>query len=507
MEPLSPKLQKSCERLLLIFYASFVLIPLGLTLQRYLLDFDFSLLSPLFLWVLIKSVFFALLQATMSVLSVAVFSFFLVAYLAQKKLSPLASKFFAASGFLGFSLSPTLVTLSLIFTLTRFTGQSPSGLWAIVLCHFLMNAAYFSSQFYARATRFFANEGKDLHLYLQSLGAGYLSLKRDLLWPLFKNDLKSWFPQVFLWCFMSFAPIVLLSAGPWQNTPELLLYYSLLNDPSGTRLILIFILTATLSFLLTRFASAKSSVTSTENFAAPREGHPETPATLILFITSLLLLLPFLYSLFSPLFSPSHGKASLLGSELLYSLVPTLIVFAFTFLLSTLFGVLSLLCSKELKAISFCNFISAPMVLLGFFSFETQSPFSKYFLIALGSYLALVPWAHRRVRSFADALPAENKNLCLSLGLRNFSYFRFYLWPEIGPSILLLSLLFSLWSLGEYTFSKALLERNSTLALFIEEKLRRYQFDEASLALSITLALSVIVVTPLLWKGRRNAAL
>jgi ABC-type Fe3+ transport system permease subunit len=106
-----------------------------------------------------------------------------------------------------------------------------------------------------------------------------------------------------------------------------------------------------------------------------------------------------------------------------------------------------------------------------------------------------------------ESLPPEHKDLALSLGMKNYSYIKNYLWPEVGPSIWRLSLLFSLWSLGEYTFSKAFLSRSSTLALFIEEKLRRYQFAEASLALSLSLSISVIVVTLLLWKGRKNAAL
>lgn len=502
MEPLNPKLQRFFDYLLILLYSALVIIPLTFTLFNYATDFDFTLLSPLFFWILLKATFFALSQACVSVLLIALFSYFTVSYFYQKKSSSFSKRLLEVSGLLSFSLSPTLVALSLIFSFSALFKVAPSGFWAIVLCHFLMNAAYFCSQFYKKAERFNSREGASLSLYLNSLGASSSQKRALLLRPLFLEDFKSWFPQVFLWCFMSFAPIVLLAANTGQNTPELLLYYSLLNDPSGSRMIVIFLLTATLSFFLTRYAYRIPRNKIYENFVAPVSIQKNKLHSYLLIGLSTLLLFPFLFTLISPLASvPS------LSPELLESLIPTFIIFVCSFIFSLFFGICSALCSKEIKLISFCNFISAPMLLLGFFAFEATDPSGAYPLIALGALLALFPWAHRRVRSFVDALSPDHKALALSLGMRNFSYFKNYLWPEIGPALWRLSLLFSLWSLGEYTFSKALLNRNATLALFIEEKLRRYQFAEASLALSLSLGVSVIVVTAFLWKGRKNAAL
>ncbi len=502
MEPLNHKLQLFFDYLLTALYSALVIIPLSFTLLSYATDFDLSLLSPLFFWILFKATIFALTQAGVSVLLIALFSYFTVAFFYQKKNSAFSKRILESSGLLSFSLSPTLVALSLIFSFSAITRTIPSGFWAIVLCHFLMNAAYFCSQFYKKAERFYAREGYSLSLYLTSLGATTTQKRKFLLRPLFIEDFKSWFPQVFLWCFMSFAPVLLLAANTGQNTPELLLYYSLLNDPSGSRMLIIFLLTATLSFFLTRYAYRFPRNKIFEGFVSPQNPLQNKTQSYLLIGLSLVLLFPFLFTFLSPLRTAPH-----LSSELFESIIPTLIIFVCSFIFSLFFGICSTLCSKEIKLISFCNFISGPMLLLGFFNFEVSDPSMAYPIIALGALLALLPWAHRRVRSFVEALPPDHKALALSLGMRNFSYFKNYLWPEIGPALWRLSLLFSLWSLGEYTFSKALLNRNSTLALFIEEKLRRYQFDEASLALSLSLGVSVIVVTAFLWKGRKNAAL
>jgi len=502
MEPLNRKLQLFFDYLLIVSYSALVIIPLTSALLNYVTDFDLDLLSPLFFWILFKATLFALLQASVSVLLIALFSYYTVAYFYQKKNSAFSKRFLEVSGLLSFSLSPTLVALSLIFSFSALLHTTFSGFWAIVICHFLMNGAYFCSQFYKRAERFYAREGSSLNLYLSSIGATPSQKRSILLKPLFTEDFKSWFPQVFLWCFMSFAPIVLLAANTGQNTPELLLYYSLLNDPSGSRMLVIFLVTATLSFFLTRYAYRYPRNKIYEGFVAPEPIQQNKKHSYLLVLLSILLLFPFLFTFLSPL-----GSTPNFSPELLESLVPTLIIFVCSFVFSLVFGISSALCSKEIKLISFCNFISAPMLLLGFFTFETTDPSKAYPLIALGALLALVPWAHRRVRSFVDALSPDHKALALSLGMRNFSYFKNYLWPEVGPALWRLSLLFSLWSLGEYTFSKALLNRNSTLALFIEEKLRRYQFAEASLALSLSLGVSVVVATAFLWKGRKNAAL
>jgi hypothetical protein len=386
MEPLNLKLQRGVEYFLLSIYFGAVLIPLAFVFFRDILAFDLSYLSPLFFWLLIKATLFALLQATLSVGLVAAFSYIVVAFVYQDTLSSRAQKIFETTGFLAFSLSPTLVALSMIFSFSAVTSRSPSGIWAIVFCHFLMNAAYFASQFYNKAKRFYAKDGVSLSLYLKSLGAPARIQQRLLLWPLFIEDFKSWFPQLFLWCFMSFAPIVLLAADTSQNTPELLLYYSLLNDPSGSRMLIIFALSASLSFILTRFAQRLPKSRHSESHFAPGMQKVSSLKSTSLKLTSVPLLSPFLYTLLSPLF-----KAGELSLEFVPSLVPTLIIFVTTFIFSLIFGIASALCSRELKAISFCNFISAPMVLMGLLSFESQNPLQSYVLISFGAFLALFP--------------------------------------------------------------------------------------------------------------------
>jgi ABC-type Fe3+ transport system permease subunit len=142
---------------------------------------------------------------------------------------------------------------------------------------------------------------------------------------------------------------------------------------------------------------------------------------------------------------------------------------------------------------------------LGIFS-GLNTPMSL-FCIALGAFFTVFPWMHHHLRSQVDRISEEQSLFCLSLGMSSYDYLKLFLWPQLRPAIMRIALLISLWSLGEYTFSKALLNRSSTLSLFIEENLRRYQFADAGVALSLSLLLSAIVVTPLLWKGDKRVAL
>ncbi len=502
MEPISRTLQQSTQFFLVGIYCLLALVPLSFTLAQYSIQLDSEFLSPIFFLLLLRSVLFSALQASLSVVSIGLFVFFFGVYFHSRTHSSTLRRLIELVGFLSFSLSPTLVALSLLMTSSHIGGELPAGILAIVLCHFLLNAVFLGSFFLRRLDRFFNGQGEDLALTLKSWGATPLQKSRYLWWPIFFVDFKSWAPQVFLWSFMSFAPIVLLSAGPHQNTPEVLLYYSLLNDPSGSRLLVIFLLTASLSFFLNRYAQqAKPAHEESVEFMGPTQTATQTHVKILIFFLLTLLLSPFLYSVLTPLIYSSG-----ISSELFNVLVPSGIIFLSTFLIAILLGCLSLFGDKELKVVSFCNFISAPMILMGSLSFlsESQAP---YPLISLGAFLAVFPWFYRQLRFQVERIPEDLKNLSLSLGLKNFSYFKLCLWPLTKSSILRLSLLTSLWSLGEYTFSKALLNRSSTLALFIEEKLRRYQFNEAAAALSLSLIISFIVVFVFLWKGEKRVAL
>ena len=502
--PLGLTAHKVATTLLLTLYSFFVLIPLLKGLARYSLDFSIDFLSPAFLEVLLRSVFFSLAQATVSVLLLALFIFSFSALHLDNPLSARAQKFFSSVGLLTFSLSPTLVALSLLMLGASLFQSRTRGFWAIVLCHFLLNFAFFASLFYSRFARFLSSQGKELSLLLKSLGAPQTRVLKELLWPVFLADFKSWAPQVFLWCFTSFAPIILLSSGNAQSTPEVLLYYSLLNDPSGTRLLLIFLLTAALSLIINFFASRAPA--RHEERAAPMPNNLRGKKNLLLYSLSTLLLLPFLYSLFSPLF---YFKNATIPSQLFSGLQATLLVFLLSFLFSFAVGILSLLCKKEIKLLSYSNFISAPMILLGFLEFSSslgnqESNTLPYVLIAWGGLLAVLPWFHRQIQSQLKQTPPELPLLCASLGMNTFQYLKNFLWPQCSATLIKLCLLLSLWSLGEYSFSKALLNRSSTLALYVDEELRNYHFAEAAFGISLTLVLSLVVVIALLWNGKKQ---
>jgi ABC-type Fe3+ transport system permease subunit len=508
--PFNFKIEKLSEFILLFFYFTCVFLPLSVTLLKYAVSIDVELLSPTFFLLLARATFFALLQASLSILLIGLCIFLVSSIQLFFPAGYYSRKFFEIIGLLSFSLSPTIVALTLLMSFGLSFGELPSGLGAIVFCHFLINFAFFSSVFLRRLDRFLFRQGNDLLLLLKSLGSRKRTTLAEILWPVFSLDLRSWGPQVFLWCFMSFAPVVLLSSGPQQNTPELLLYYSLLNDPSGSRMLIIFLLTAAISYFLNRYFIGRSlsapklheeSQSADQNFGIKKRG------TFLLWVLSIMLILPFLYSLLSPVFSIGAGHPPTEFGEIQASLLPTLCVFLATLFLCFLFSLLTLLCTKELRLISYCNFISAPMILVGSFSLLTRLQGSiSYLVIAAGSFLAIFPWLHHQLRVSVERLPQELKLLSLTLGMDGLSYFKNFLWPQLRSSVVHFSILISLWSLGEYTFSKALLNRNSTLALLIEEKLRRYQFADASVAMSLTLLTSVVVVAPLLWKGKRRVA-
>lgn len=502
MEPLTPLFQTRFRFSLRLFYFLLVPLPIGISLIRLIPGFDPSLLTPVFFEVLLKTILFSLGQASLSVFIIALFVYCLSAYFFSRPPTRNNLFYFEAISFLSFSLSPTLVSLCLIFVFFDLFGHVLNGLYAILLCHFLLNAAYFSSQFLNRSVKQISGSKSHQLSYLKSLGASRSNMRSLLLIPLFIQDLKSWAPQVFIWCFYSFTPVLLLSDKAQQKSPDLLLYYSLLNDPTGTRLLIIFLVTAAVSLCLNFFIKQKNTVLD------PAEDNQSTPTktTLLqkylLLLVGLFFLFPFAYSALSPV-----SNQFIFSEELTSILGPTLIIFVLSFVFSFLFCSLSALCGREIKTISQFRFLSPPMLLLGLFFFVQLTPRAPLVWISLGTFLSIAPWLHHKIHARILSLPQETTHYCLSLGISNFKYFRIYLWPAIKPICFRLSLLVSLWSLGEYTFSNAFLDTNSTLALFIEEKIRRYNFAEASTALSLSLLLSFIVVLTLLWKGKKNATL
>jgi ABC-type Fe3+ transport system permease subunit len=504
MGPLSLKLQRNFSFLLLSIFFFFVLAPLLYAITQVLLKSQATNLSTDFFLLLFHSFIFAFLLAAASTFFVAFGSLVMGHFYLQKKPHQPSLKLLELISFLTFSMSPTLMALSLLYFFNYLSPNLGLGLWAMILCHFLMNFSFCTFLFFSRINRLETVAGSDYSYFFFSLGANSLAKLKHLSLPFFMQDFKSWGPQLFIWSFTSFSPVILLADKISQSTPEVLLFYSLLNDDDGARFLCIFILNLLVAFGINKLFSTQSrhlELAGSQNIL-PSKNNSSLIFSLLTYLLCFILLLPFIFSFFQNL--TQAQSAFFFSPELQAALKGSLWLLFYSFSLCALFILLLALCDKRIHLIYYFNFISAPMLLLAWLEgpWELGNSFA---LIAFGTLLLLLPWVARLIRSHVEKIPSDIGKLCLSLGMTRSSYFKHVLWPQIRSPLLKVSTLVALWSLGEYAFSKALLERSSTLVLFTEEHLRRYQFGLASTGMTLSLSLTFLVALLFLWKNKSCA--
>jgi ABC-type sulfate transport system permease component len=483
MEPLSSQTRLKTNFLLTSVYFLVVWAPLLFALVSLGLSFSFESLNISFFYLLIRSAFFGLAQASLSVFTIALFSFLLGYFKTFYNLNYFVYKFLTFTSLFFFSLSPTLLALSLLNFSSALKISYSQGLLWIIICHFMMNGLFIALLFMKRVDRFQTPQTKDLVCLLKSLGAPRFKFIKYYFLPLFKNDFFSWAPQVFLWCFNSFAPILLLTESTQLATPEILFYYSILNDRGGGRILCIFILNLCLGFLFNRIFD--KSFYLQENHASknqPQLFSKKNIFSFVVFTISILFFLPFIVSLFQSMKLISFENYLFFSKDLMGSFFTSLFIAMLSFIFSFLAGFLCLISKQDSFVITYSNILSPPFILLGWLEvgFNSLNNYVSVFIVSFASFLSVFPWFYRQLKNQREQLPKEWGLYCLTLGMTPFSFIKRILYPLHRDTLIKLASVSSLWAFGEYAFSKVFFNQNQTLPLYIDENIRRYNFDASS---------------------------
>ena len=509
MEPLSSQTRKTTDAFLSIFYFSVIWLPLIYAFISLSLQISSETLTSSFFYLLARSSLFGILQASLSVLLIATFSFAFGYLNAFYKLSLSSQKAISIIALFMFSLSPTIAALSLLNLGNFFKLTSAQGLSWIVACHFMMNALFVSFLFTKRLERFQSSHSHELIPLLKSLGTSKRKFIHVYLWPIFKNDFFSWAPQIFLWCFSSFAPVLLLSEGPHQSTPEILFYYSILNDRSGARIFCILLLNLFLGFFLNRSFAKPFSIQESfqNNNSLNSQQLQNSKASYFLILMSLFFFLPFLLALLQTTSVISNPKILFFFQELLTPLSTSFLISLFCFLLSFFVSFLCVIAKQDSPLIQYSNILSPPFILFAWLELgiRSENHFTSIFLVSAASFLSVFPWFYRQIKTQRDQLPTEWGLYCLSLGMTPFTYFRKILFPQHKNTLFKLAGVSSLWAFGEYAFSEVFFEKSETLPLYIDENLRRYSFDASSFGISLAYLGSFLIVFLILKSERPSS--
>jgi ABC-type Fe3+ transport system permease subunit len=505
MEPLSSQARINTDRILTALYFFTVWVPLLYAFVSLGLNFSFEALNLSFFYLLTRSTLFGLIQAFLSVLLIAFFSFSVGYFKIFNNLNIFSFRLFTFVSIFLFSLSPTLSALSILNLINLIKIPYSQGLPSILFCHFMMNGLFVSFLFMKRVDRFMSPQTKDLDFFLRSLGSSRINYLKYFFWPLFKNDFFSWAPQVFFWCFNSFAPILLLAESTQQVTPEILFYYSILNDRSGGRILFIFFLNLFLGIFFNRVF--EKSFLLQENYSNKIQtkffSNKKFFSVFISFFC-ILFFLPFGVSLLQAFRSFSFQNSLFFSKDLWDSFLISSAIALLAFTFSFIAGFLCLIAKQNSFVIKYSNILSPPFILLGWLElgFNSSNNLTSVFIISLASFLTVFPWFYRQLKSQREQFPQDLASYCLTLGMTPLHFIRKIIYPFHKETLLKLASVTSLWAFGEYAFSKVFFNKSQSLPLFIDENLRRYNFDASSLGILLFLFGSFILIS-ILFKNDR----
>ncbi len=252
------------DRGLLIVVAACTVVPFLFFVVDALFGIEGSSLSSIFFKLLGRAFFFGVGQAFAS----AVFSVGLAFVVALGLLTlrdGARQKLATAVRGLGQSLfvlpgtAIALLVLSVSASLREIVGA-----WTLIIAaHALWSSLFIASHVFERLEAWLDAEGADLLRASQSLGASTMASLKCVVFPLLLIEVRTWFPLIFLWSFGAFSTVFLLGSGPQHSTPEVLLYYTLMNDLDSSRLLVLFVLNLTIGVALLRlFSNQDSSLSS-----------------------------------------------------------------------------------------------------------------------------------------------------------------------------------------------------------------------------------------------------
>jgi ABC-type Fe3+ transport system permease subunit len=232
-------------------------VPLLFFAVRNLISAEASSINLVFLLTLARALVFSSLQAAASSLVACALALVVSVWVVSQ--SPRRSNFFLRSfGSLGafvFALPGTALALATLDLFRRLPGfPATGGPLAIVWAHVTWNLGLLSIVFSRRLRSFFGSidaEGLEAAVLF---GARGWHLFANSLWPVLKPEVLAWSRLVFYWSFGAFSTLLILGDGPRHANPEVLLFYSLLNDNDGARLLVLALVQGLVAWRITKLA-------------------------------------------------------------------------------------------------------------------------------------------------------------------------------------------------------------------------------------------------------------
>lgn len=488
-----------------------LLLPLLASTIDLVAHIDLPALNRSFAYILARSIIFGIGQALLSAVSAcllgALCGFFLSSQLRTRSL---AAKLFRLSGMILFVLPGSVVAAISLGLLNSAGLNTLPALLQIVFAHTLWSGFFIAGQVMSKSAAHLGSQ-KGLHqfYFAHQAGLSRIIAAWECLRPLILRELKKWFPLVFCWSLTSFSTVLIIGNGPAHSTPEVLLYFTLTNDSSPARILVLMLLNLLLQmwifkklfFEKTEEASvlAPDQLSSSTDRPTPRlfRGRHKPLQKLFFTLPPLLLLsyfAPFVWSLLK-------GESLLLEQK---QLLPLLEATGFSLLLASssclmLLGMCLLLIRSHdgwRKPLVLIMGIS-PILLSGAWSslglFEvlwehsTASLFFVAFLLALFQLPLCTLWIGEEQRHLAQ----RPMLTALSLGMPPQQSFREFFLPALAPVLRKILFFNFVLCLGELALSSFWLVRTPLLATWNHKLNASFQFDEARSLVLITLLLAL----------------
>jgi len=475
--------------------ALFVLLPLGHSLIGYLLAGDLSSINLIFLKILLRSLLFGASQALASAVFVAILSIAIA--LAAYSASPWIRRLLSLSAHLVFVLPGTALALLTLGTFDRIDIK-PHPWLAIVFAHTLWSVFFVAHRLVERFREHMKGRGQQQWQLCINSGASPLRTMVAVLWQPMKHEISQWFPLVLSWSFASFSTVLLLGQGPQHSTPEVLLYFTLLNDLSPMRIALLVLLNIAIQFWIFRallksrraswgsnFAFLKSSTRPLKT-AFPR--WLDTVTVAISFVPLVLILDQF----FSALTLPQVEALALIESAMLPSLTYAGLTALFVWGLSLAVIKIG---EPSRRALLVMFFISPTILCAAWLQFPPRSFLwnEGYSSIILASLLmAILQLPLIGIWLGHDLKRIENRKFheAVSLGMPPQKSYWLLLVPACKDSIKKLLFFSFVLALGEVALASTLFGELPTWALQSRRFAETYEFNTASFLFAINLSLS-----------------
>jgi ABC-type Fe3+ transport system permease subunit len=504
VEPLrKPQSPLWTDRALVIVVGVCTLVPFLFFFVDALFGIESSSLSGIFFQLLGRAVFFGIGQAFVSALVSIVLAFVVALSLLSFK-AALRSKLAAVVRALGQSLfvlpgtAIALLVLSLPSALRDFVGAWP----LIIAAHALWSSLFIAFHVFERLEDWLDAEGSDLLRAARSLGAPTMAALKSVVFPILRLEARTWFPLIFLWSFGAFSTVFLLGSGPQHSTPEVLLYYTLMNDVDSSRLLVLFILNLAIGIALLRLFSKQDATSSSgrllvsaETASSARREVLTLPARVPLGFLSLFFVAASVSLVLLQIYGILRGEVpdpsiwNGLASSLVYACLVSVLSFGFMLLISHA-------SSRVRKVLVYLLAVSPVLLAASWSHFAFMSSIERpavlsFLICAAGLALLQVPFAALWIERSLAAMNPDLELYARSAGLSDSQIFWNLKIPYLRPIFeKLLSYVFCI-ALGEIALASIWLRDSPPLALAAKRLTQSYDFQSAAWIFVLTLLAAV----------------